>query len=210
MPLNRSLAAVVLFVWCSAMQQSMNAQSSIKTFTAPANTFSFMYPADFRVCTSSKMEDCRGEAFIPPCDEDSIVCVIYPKEKLSGTNFEGAGFQVRTVRYDPGHPNTPNECVTPRGEQPGNNPEFLISASTPTRRVGPVRFIHGVSGGVATGHYSFMDVYRYFHKKSCYEITWSVSALNRGVLEDPDSIREFNRAQVVRAFSAMLDSFRFK
>ncbi len=88
----------------------------------------------------------------PPCDEDAIVCVVYPKKQFEGTTFESAAFQVREI-HRPLEEMTPDVCVTPSTTT--NDEErfsFLISAQHPEGMIGGVLFVHGEAGGVAAGH----------------------------------------------------------
>ena len=46
------------------------------------------------------MQPCNY-TYIPICDKDALVCVLYPAESFKGTNMGAAGFKVRSTSQHP-------------------------------------------------------------------------------------------------------------
>jgi hypothetical protein len=187
--------------------------TSLKVFASADGVFQFSYPGDFQVCTTGKIDPCRSQSYIPPCDDRAIVCVTYPAKLSEGTSFGSAGFQVREIHTER-EMMTPDVCVTP---YPGKSsagvsewPEFLISARRPVETIGGVSFVHGVAGEAAMSHSSTSDLYRVFHRRKCYELSLSESGTDPSVSDPP--MRTLTPAQlkdVDESLSHVLHSFRF-
>lgn len=172
-------------------------------FTSTGDTFQFSYPDNFKVCTAGKMKPCRLTSYTPPCNEDAIVCVLYPEREFEGTNVGSAGFQVREIRAQ-GEVMTPDVCVTP------NENEFLISARHPEEVIGGVLFVHGIVSEAAAGNSAWGDVYRTFHRQKCYELRLGESESDPKNYDPP--IRTLTQAQhkdVTDSLSRILHSFKF-
>jgi len=181
-----------------------------KLFTARDGAFRFVYPADFQVCTGGKVDPCN-QSFIPVCESDSFVCVVYPTEGFKNTSFGAASFQVREILTEQ-EMMTANVCVTPYPRKDGDSRwlEFLISAEHPDEMIGGVEFVHGVSGGAATGHSSAIDLYRTFHKQRCFELSVSETGANPNLADPPlKTLTPAQQQKLDRTMSDTLHSFRF-
>ena len=134
------------------------------------------------------MQPCMRQAYIPPCEEDAIVCVVYPAKQFGDTNFGAAAFQVREIRTKQ-ETMTPDVCVTPipreAQETVSQWPDYLISAHHPTEFIGGVLFVHGVDSQGAMSHSSSQNLYRTFHRNKCYELSLSKSETNPAVFDPP-------------------------
>ena len=150
----RAIAALILLTAFLPIPVFGQTAEKTSTFTNSDGAFRFVYPADFQVCTRAKVDPCN-QSFIPVCEPDSFVCVVYPAEQFKNTNFGAASFQVREILAEH-EMMTANVCVTPYPQKNGDRvsdwPGFLISAERPVELIGSVQFVHGVSGGAATGH----------------------------------------------------------
>jgi hypothetical protein len=200
---------IVLLVAAGVLALPTHSQRrSSAVFTSGDGAFQISYPSDFQVCTAGKMDPCRIQSYIPPCDEDAIVCFVYPKKQFEGTLFESAAFQVREI-HGPLEEMTPDVCVTPFAEA-DNSLSFLISAQHPEEMIGKDLFVHGETGGAAAGHSMSVDLYRNFHRPNCYELTLRQS---RGSLGDYDPPRKtltpIQQKNVDESLSQILHSFRF-
>jgi hypothetical protein len=151
-----------------------------------------------------------NQSYIPPCEDDAVVCVVYPAREFEGTSFGAAAFQVREIHTER-EMMTPDICVTPYPRRDGAGVrEFLISAQRPEEIIGEVLFVHGITGEAAASHSSSVDLYRAFHRKKCYELSLSESGINIAVTEPP--IKMLTPAQqkdVDESLSQILHSFRF-
>src|SRR5579872_1895314 len=184
-----------------------------KTFTNSDGAFRFSYPADFQVCMRAKVDPCN-QSFIPVCDPDSFVCVVYPAEQFKDTNFMAASFQVKEV-FAEHEMMTADICVTPRptkyGDTVSDFPSFLISAEHPVELIGGVQFLHGVTGGAATSHSIGVDLYRAFHKQRCLDLSVSQTETNPGVSDPPmKTLTPAQGRKLDQAMSLTLHSFRFQ
>src|SRR5450631_805773 len=124
----------------------------LKTFTSTDGTFQFSYPSTFETCTKGNIRQCL-HSFIPPCNEDAIVCVVYPTDQFKNSNVDEVAFQVREIPHDL-VPLTPDECVTPLPPKTQDKwslyPEFYISSEHPQELIGGIVFVHGFYGDGAT------------------------------------------------------------
>ena len=183
-------------------------------FTSTDGTFQFSHPSEFQVCTAGKMEPCIIQSYIPPCEEDAIVCVVYPARQFEGTSFGAAAFQVREIHTER-EAMTPDVCVTPYTKRSGAGgvspwPEFLISAQHPEEIIGGVLFVHGITGEAAMSHSSSVDLYRAFHRQNCYELSLSESGTNPDVTDPPmKTLTDAAQRDVDESLSQILHSFRF-
>jgi hypothetical protein len=204
-----------LYIWeGSSFQPVQDSTSSHRTmiFTATDGTFRFSYPSDFQVCTQRKIEQCI-QSYIPVCEQDTLVCVIYPAEQFEGTNFGAASFQIREIHTERGAM-TPDVCVTPYPQQDSTGvhawPEFMVSAKHPVEMIGGVLFVHGISGGVAMSHSNSVDLYRAFHKQRCFELSASETETNPAVTDPPMKTLTTGQAKELETSMAhILHSFRF-
>src|SRR6202011_2137412 len=135
-----------------------NAQKT-STFTNSDGAFHFVYPTDFQVCTRSKVEPCN-QSYIPVCEPDAFVCVVYPAKPFKDTSFGAASFQVREILAEH-EMMTADICVTPYPHKDGDSVSdwpVLISAEHPVELMGGVQFLHGASGGGLLGRAVLREV----------------------------------------------------
>ena len=189
-------------------------QTARKTtpFTNSDGAFRFFYPTDFQVCTRGKIDPCN-QAFIPVCEPDALVCMVYPAEEFKDTSFEAASFQVREIVTEQ-EMMTADVCVTPYPQKGGDTvspwPKFLISAEHPVEMIGGVQFLHGVNGGVATGHSNSIDLYRSVHKERCFELSVNEAWTNANISDPPmKTPTPAQQKELDRTMSDILYSFRF-
>lgn len=183
-----------------------------KIFTAPDGGFQFSHSNDFQVCQQGRIEPCI-QSFIPVCERDALVCVVYPPKRFAGTNFGAASFQVREIHTER-EAMTPDVCVTPYPQEGPTGisawPEFMISAQHPGETIGGVLFVHGVTVDAATSHSKSVDLYRAFHKQRCLELSVSETATEPHV-SDP-TMKTLTPAQqkaLAESMSQILHSFLF-
>ena|ERR1700723_1027836 len=183
-----------------------------RTFTNSDGAFRLVYPADFQVCTRAKVDPCN-QSFIPVCEPDAFVCVVYPAKTFKDTSFMAASFQVREI-FAENEMMTADICVTPRptkyGDTVSDFPSFLISAEHPVELIGGVQFLHGVTAGAATSHSISIDLYRVFHKQRCFELSVSQTETNPNVSDPPmRALTPAQGKQLDGSMSQILHSFRF-
>lgn len=210
------LAMLLLF---GLVAWTMNAQQpksfpALTAFTATDGAFRFSYPHNFQVCTAGKMDPCNlsSQSFIPVCEDEALVCVIFPPARVEGTNFGDASFQVKEIHR--GEMVTDNVCATPYPKMdasgPSNWPEFLVSAKHPVEMIGGVQFLHGISGGVATGHWLDVELYRSSHRQRCFELRVSTTQTNPEITEPPmKTLTRTQKKELDQSMSRILHSFRF-
>ncbi|HET7893335.1 MAG TPA: hypothetical protein VFL34_17535 [Candidatus Sulfotelmatobacter sp.] len=208
----RAVAALTLLAIFLPIPSFGQTAKKTTTFTSSDGTFRFLYPSDFQVCTRGKVETCT-RSYIPVCDQDALVCVVYPATQFKDTNFGGASFQVNEILTEQ-EMMTANVCVTPFPPKEGNSvsswPGFLISAEHPVEMIGGVQFLHGVSAEAALSHSINSDLYRAFHKQRCFGLSISQTWTNPDVSDPP--IKTLTPAQQQRlnqVMSQILHSFRF-
>ncbi|MGA3107808.1 MAG: hypothetical protein ABSD53_25260 [Terriglobales bacterium] len=182
------------------------------TFTNSDGAFRFVYPADFQICTRAKIDPCN-QSYIPVCQPDSFVCVVYPPEQFKDTNFEAASFQVREILTKQ-EMMTADVCVTPYPQKDGDRisdrPSFLISAKHPVELIAGVQFLHGVGGGAAMSHSLSTDLYRAFRRQRCFELSVSQTETEPNVSDPPmKTLTPAQRKRLDQAMSLILHSFRF-
>jgi hypothetical protein len=208
-----TILAVAALALPSNAQRRTPAPQATKTFTAPNGAFQFSYPGDFHACSEGKIEPCI-QSFIPVCEEDAFVCVVYPPKRFEGTNFGAASFQVREIHVER-EAMTPDVCVTPYPQEgPGGGfsawPEFMISAKRPGELIGGVLFVHGLGGDAATSHSKSVDLYRAFHSEKCFELSISETATSPEASDPPmKTLTSVQRKEMDDSMSEMLHSFRF-
>jgi len=209
------LMAVVALVQFAYAQRPVPGRES-RTFSASDNAFRFSYPSDFQVCLQGKVGPC-AQSYIPVCDQDALVCVVYPAKQFEDTSFGGASFQVKEILRQGnmlGPVASPNICVTPYPRKTGDRisdfPDFLISAEHPVEVIGGVQFLHGVSGGAAMSHWISIDLYRAFHKQRCFELNVSQTGTDPNVSDPPmKTLTPAQQKKLDQAMSQILHSFRF-
>ena len=182
------------------------------TFTNSDGAFRFVYPADFQVCTRAKVDPCN-QSFIPVCEPDGFVCVVYPAKPFKDTSFGAGSFQVREI-FAQDEMMTADVCVTPYptkyGDKVSDFPSFLISAVHPVELIGGVQFLHGVTGGAATGRSISIDLYRAFHKQRCFELSVSQTGTDPNVSDPPmKTLTPAQGKKLDEGMKLILYSFRF-
>jgi hypothetical protein len=183
-----------------------------RTFTNSDGAFRFVYPSDFQVCTRAKVDPCN-QSFIPVCEPDAFVCVVYPAKPFKDTSFGAASFQVREI-FAENEMMTADICVTPRPDKYGDKvsdfPSFLISAEHPVELIGGIQFVHGVTGGAATSHSLSIDLYRAFHKQRCFELSFSQTETDPNVSDPPmKTLTPAQGKKLDEGMKLILHSFRF-
>jgi hypothetical protein len=206
------MAVVMAVAWLAQAanaQQRTSVQSA--TFTAPDGAFRFSYPSDFQVCTQGRIQPCI-QSFIPVCEQDALVCLVYPAEELKDTSFSAASFQVREI-FDNAEQMTADICATPKPRDHGSvtqYPEFLISAEHPVEMIGGRQFLHAVKDGVATGHSIAIDLYRTFHRQRCFELSVSTTGTDPNISDPPmKTLSPAQRRKLDQMMSRILHSFSF-
>lgn len=205
------LVAVAVLAQLANAQQRLPAPQT-KVFLATDGVFRFSYPSDFSVCTQGKIEPCV-QSYIPVCEQNALVCVIYPAKKFERTGFGAASFQVREI-FRGGEAMTPNVCVTPYPRKDPNGvsdwPEFLVSAEHAQETIGGVALLHGVTGGAAMSHSISVEVYRAFHEQRCFELSVSETETNPNVSDPPmKTLTPAQQKEMDQTMSEILQSFRF-
>ena len=205
------LAVAVLLSLLASAQQPRRIQR-VKTFTAPNGAFQFSHPANFQVCTAGDIQPCI-RSYIPVCEQDSVICAVYPSERFGDTSFGAASFQVREVRARE-EQMTPDICATqypPKFDKGVSEyPEFLNSTEHPTENIGGVQFVHEITGDAAMSHSSSVDVFRVFHGQRCFELRLSETETSPDVYDPPKkTLTRAERRGVHKSLSQVLHSFRF-
>jgi hypothetical protein len=84
----RAVAAIALLAISVPITAFGQAARKTSTFTSRDGAFRFVYPTDFQICTKGDMRPCNY-TYIPICDKDALVCVLFPAEAFAGTNMGG-------------------------------------------------------------------------------------------------------------------------
>jgi hypothetical protein len=193
------------------LRNEKKATSEMRVFTSTDGAFQVSYPADFQVCTRGKMGPCSG-SYIPLCDQDSPVCIVYPGKEFAGSNLSAAAFEAGEVTSER-EAMTADVCVTPfPSTSPGAEgiPGFLISAEHPAEMIGGVLFVHGVSADAAMSHWRSVNIYLAFHKGRCFALRVSETGIDPGVTDPPTpTLTPAQRKKLEGTMSQILHSFRF-
>ncbi len=202
--------AVTFFAIGSNSQQAPSTRQT--SFASPDGIFQFSYPSGFEVCAQDHIEPCI-HSYIPACEQDAIVCVVYPAKQFEETSFGAAAFEVREIRTDRERM-TADVCVTPYPPKSSAGvsewPEYMISARQPEKRIGGVLFVHGtkVEGGMS--HSSSADLYRTFHAGRCFELSVSQSGTDPQVFDPPKkALTARQQKSVDGSLAQIVQSFRF-
>ena len=210
----RILTAAAVLALTLPVTALAQAGRKTSTFTSPDGSFRFAYPSDFQVCKQGDMKPCNY-TYIPLCEKDALICVLYPAEAFKGTNMSATAFQVREIRRRRNiPPTTADDCVTPypriQDSYVSPWPEFLVSAEHPVEVIAGMSFLHGVTGGGATGHGSSVDLYRAFHNGACVEVSISATATKPDLSEPPmKTLSAAEAKNISDTMSEVLHSFRF-
>jgi hypothetical protein len=207
----RTIAALALLATSLSIPAFGQATWKASTFTSPDGAFRFVYPTDFQVCMKGDMQSCNF-AYIPVCDEDALVCAVYPGREFKDTNFGAASFQVREILTSR-EMMTADVCVTPFPRKDNGTvtdwPDFLISAEHLSEMIGGLQFVHGISGGAATSRSIGIDLYRRFYKQRCFQLSVSVTETNPNVSDPPmKTLTPVQQKKLDQTMSDILHSFR--
>jgi hypothetical protein len=178
---------LLLFDLVVAGQTAIGGSAQQKLFTSPDSSFRFAYPKWFPLCTT-EVESCT-RSYIPACNHDAMVCVVYPTDAFKGTNFGSAGFQVRVIpKKSPFWIDSADLCATPMPVLDGEGraqpyTDFLISAEHHGETIGGTLFVHGVSARAAMSHSASTDLYRAFRNGKCYELSVTLTESTYEVYE---------------------------
>jgi hypothetical protein len=184
--------------------QKSSQTSEQQTFRSPDGTSQFTYASSYTLYAGSEAEQ-PALSYIPVC-QSAVACVVYPRSRYAGTNFQAAAFQEREID----EATTENACLTSPMRAP-NVPEFYTCIKDPTRIINGVKFLHGSSFSFGMGNYMNTDLYRNFHKSRCYELSINV-ATSAFWAFDPGAVKEFtpeDEQHVRNELTTVLDSFRF-
>jgi hypothetical protein len=207
--LERARRALVIVMTCLGLSLAVLGQRgaeqkktpSQRTFVSSDRTFELTVPGSYPIYSGNDVS--RGTyipmTYIPLCQDDAIVCFVYPGAKYKGTNFEGAAVQIKVVSGQ-----TRRDCAAP-----ADHPQKPDAAS-PTRMIGGISFVHYRSGGAAMSHYSETNEYRGFANGKCYELDASVTFANFFVYA-PGAIKKFTRQDDKRVTAGLIkvvDSFK--
>jgi hypothetical protein len=178
------------------------------SFTSPDGIFRFSYPSAFEVCTQDHIEPCI-HSYIPACDQDAIVCVVYPAKQFEETSFGDAAFEVREIRTNR-EKMTADVCVTPHPLKDSEWPEYMISARRPAKMINGVLFVHGIKDEGAMSHSSSVDLYRTFHCGRCFELSVGQSGTDPQVFDPPKKwLTAQQQKSVDGSMTQIVQSFRF-
>jgi hypothetical protein len=175
------------------------AQDSYATFHEPGGRFEFRYPAWWQLYSGTRIAAAASLSYIPLCDASSIACVAEPAAEVKNSNFGGASFQIGATAAD-----NESACL-----KPATIPAFEASRTEPVRTVNGIRFVHGSTDGVATGHSMHAEIYRTFHGGVCYEAR--ISTTQTSIAIAPQGTKKFSpldQERLEKQLSAMLDSLR--
>jgi hypothetical protein len=146
---------------------------ALDVFTNPDGAFHFSYPEDYELLSGErilKATQGRHPGF-PVCDfSKSLVCVIYPIERLGNDKIEAAGFSVDVVPLG----TTESDCLEYADRFARSNSNDEHSQPSPFSIKGRA-FQHVSAKRKMEGHAQSSDLYRTFLKDRCYELHIEVS-----------------------------------
>jgi hypothetical protein len=159
---------LVLLSSAAALAQGAPA---LDVFTNPDGAFHFSYPENYELLSGErilKATQGRHPGF-PVCDfSKSLVCVIYPIERLGNDKVEAAGFSVDVV------PLVTSESGCLGYADPFARSSDEHSQPSPFNIKGRA-FQHVSAKRRTDGHAQSSDLYRTFLKDRCYELHIEVS-----------------------------------
>jgi hypothetical protein len=189
---NRMSPVVLILL---ALASGVAPPTTSKLYVSPDGSFQFTVPAGFRFYNSF---DSSFGSYIPICEKDSSVCVMFPAERYKGTNFSQASFQVKSVNAE-----TLGSCTNP-------GPDVWSNGKEHTRLIDGLRYTHGWVGAAAMSNDIERNIYRAFKNGACFELSINVTFTNFHVYE-PGTIKEFTKGdyeRVVQDLMRVLDSFK--
>ena len=187
-------------------RQQRAARKESHRFISPDGMFAFEYPNSLIKCERDPKQSGQWiptrscEAYMPVCTDAAstegatLVCIAYPAEKFSGTNFEAAAFSVNRL-----------DAITAEGCLQVAEPR---PATPHKEKVNGVTFDVFDVGGVGLGNWLAADAYRSFHQNRCYELDLRVAFTNIANF-DPGTVKEFDSEAVNRSLRSVLNTFRF-
>jgi hypothetical protein len=177
-----------------------------ESFVSRDGTFAFKYPNSFVRCERNPKQPDRWipepscQTYTPVCidaaftEDATVVCIAYPAENLSGTNFQSAAFSVSQLDTL-----TADECQQVTEPHP---------ATPHKEKVNGLTFEVFDVGGAAAGNLLAADAYRSFHQNRCYELDLRIGFSSIGNFE-PGTVKEFDHEAVRRSLKSVLDTFTF-
>lgn len=190
--------SIVLLLSCS-WRLTLAQAPALDTFTSPDGTFRFVYPQTYDLLIGERMlKGTQGRHVgIPVCDfSTALACVIYPVETPDETNFEAAGFSVRTVAGVTAE----SDCLTYADLRPLPDDRLELSRIAINDRV----FLHASLRKTVPGHSQAADFYRTFDQHKCYELQIGVSAADEPVTKKAAQIKSPGEAKAESARESLI------
>ncbi len=129
---------------------------------------------------------------IPVCDfSTALICVIYPVESPDETNFEAAGFSVRTVSGV----SAESDCLTYADQPQSPTGRLELTSIDINDRV----FRHALIRKTVSGHWQAADFYRTFDRHRGYELQIEVSVSDEPAPQEPPKSRSLGEAKAENA-----------
>ncbi|MGA9680563.1 MAG: hypothetical protein WBQ74_02020 [Candidatus Sulfotelmatobacter sp.] len=184
------IAPLLSFSWRTALGQA----PALDTFTSPDGTFRLVYPQTYDLLIGERMLKCTQgrHVGIPVCDfSTALICVIYPVESPDETNFEAAGFSVRTVSGV----SAESDCLT-YAYQP-QSPSGRAELTSIDINEGVFR--HASIRKTVSGHWQAADFYRTFDRDRCYELQIEVSLSDEPETKEEPKSRSLAEVKAAKA-----------
>ena len=184
------IAPLLSFSWRTALGQA----PALDTFTSPDGTFRLVYPQAYDLLIGERMLKCTQgrHVGIPVCDfSTALICVIYPVESPDETNFEAAGFSVRTVSGV----SAESDCLTYADQPQSPTGRLELTSIDINDRV----FRHALIRKTVSGHWQAADFYRTFDRHRGYELQIEVSVSDEPAPQEPPKSRSLGEAKAENA-----------
>jgi len=184
------IALLLSFSWRTALGQA----PALDTFTSPDGTFRLVYPQTYDLLIGERMLKCTQgrHVGIPVCDfSTALICVIYPVESPDETNFEAAGFSVRTVSGV----SAESDCLTYADQPQSPTGRLELTSIDINDRV----FRHALIRKTVSGHWQAADFYRTFDRHRGYELQIEVSVSDEPAPQEPPKSRSLGEAKAENA-----------
>lgn len=159
-------------------------------------SFSFKYPSDFGFNTD--VNQVKGLAYIPVCDDAMVACAYLAGNTYPKTNFDGAGISVNV------YPDlkTAVQCYN-----------FKVATNAaqnqvPDVSINGVVFKSATGGDAGAGHSEQVQVYRNFHNNQCYEISQHIGSTAIGNYPE-GTVTQFNTDEVTQKLQGVVNTFEF-
>jgi hypothetical protein len=162
----------------------------------------YQLPWHIPLCLSSDYDLLIGERMlkgtqgrhvgIPVCDfSTALARVIYPVESPDETNFEAAGFSVRTVSGV----SAESDCLTYADQPQSPTGRLELTSIDINDRV----FRHALIRKTVSGHWQAADFYRTFDRHRGYELQIEVSVSDEPAPQEPPKSRSLGEAKAENA-----------